>query len=174
VNYRSYQTTDANELRAGVVANLAMDETFSAQIVYALYADALSADEPSPSHAIAVEPEFNGETFFVKGTFYYAILDEDATTPVDAPEYMFGYLDPGIHFSPLVAVGLPVEYYTMSLDSDASLEHVLADLKVYVTATENLSGDVFVRVGIPFGDDYEALDAEDPYVGFGAKVAFSF
>lgn len=174
VNYRSYQTTEANELRAGVVANLALGETFSAQIVYALYADALSADEPSPSHAIAVEPEFNGKTFFAKGTFYYTILDEDVATPVDAPEYMFGYLEPGIHVSPSLAVGLPVEYHTMSLDSDASLEQVLAGLKIYVTATENLSGEVFVRVGIPFGDDYEALDAEDPYVGFGAKVAFSF
>jgi len=174
MNYRSFQTTDANELRAGVVANIAVGEAFSAQLVYALYADALSADEPSPSHAITLEPEFNGEMLFVKGTFYYAILDEDAATVVDAPEYMFGYFEPGIHVSPSLAIGLPLEYHTMSLDSEASLEQVLLGPKVYVTATENLSGEAFVRAGFPIGDDYEALDAEDPYVGFGAKVAFSF
>src|SRR5574344_611759 len=68
VNYKSYQTKNANALRAGVVADLAFGEALKIQAVYALFSDGLKKDSPKMSHIFAVEPELSLSRFSAKAT----------------------------------------------------------------------------------------------------------
>ena len=174
LNYKSYQVENGNGLRAGVTANLAFGDVANIQLVYGLYSDALSEDSPKMSHALSVEPELNLGKFSVKGSAYYAILDDDAPTAIDAPEYMFAYVEPVYSITDFLSVGIPCEYHTMTLDSDADLEQVFVGPKAYANPVENLYIEAYARAFFPIGDDYEALDADDPYFGFGATAGFSF
>lgn len=174
VNYKSYQTKNANALRAGVVADLAFGEALKIQAVYALFSDGLKKDSPKMSHIFAVEPELSLSRFSAKATAFYALLDDDDPTAIDAPEYMFAYIEPGFAVTDQFHIGLPVEYHTMTLDDDADLAQVFIGPKAYLDATERLSFEAYARAFIPVGDDYKDMKADDPYYGAGAKVNFTF
>ena len=172
VNYKSYQVENANSLRAGVTANLVFGTMANVQLVYGLYSDALSEDSPKMSHAFTVEPEVNLGKFSIKGTAYYALLDDDDPTLVDAPEYMFAYVEPLFAINDLLSVGVQGEYHTMTLDSDAELAQAFIGPKAYFSPVEKLSMDGYFRACIPLGDDYG--DSDDVYFGAGASVSFEF
>ena len=142
------------------------------QLVYGLYSDALSEDSPKMSHAFTVEPEVNLGKFSIKGTAYYALLDDDDPTLVDAPEYMFAYVEPLFAINDLLSVGVQGEYHTMTLDSDAELAQAFIGPKAYFSPVEKLSMDGYFRACIPLGDDYG--DSDDVYFGAGASVSFEF
>lgn len=174
VNYKSYQTENANALRAGIVANLAFGNILNMQAVYGFFADGLKKDSPKASHTFAVEPELTLGRFSLKATAFYAILDDSAPTPIDVPEYMFAYIEPGFAVTDVLTLGLPVEYHAMSLDDNDDLGQVFIGPKAYLDATENLSFEAYARAFIPVGHDYKDLKADDPYYGAGAKVNFTF
>ncbi len=172
VNYKSYQVENGNSLRAGVTANLLLGKVANVQVVYGLYSDALSEDSPKMSHAFAVEPELSFGKLSVKGTAYYAILDDENPTSVDAPEYMFAYVEPAFSLAENLSLGIQGEYHTMTLDDDADLAQVFVGPKAYFSPTENLSLEGYVRACVPLGDDYG--DSDDVYLGAGAYVGFTF
>lgn len=172
INYKSYQVENGNSLRAGVTANLVFGNVANVQAVYGLYSDALSEDSPKMSHAFAVEPEVSIGKVSVKGTAYYAILDDENPTAVDAPEYMFAYVEPAFALSENLSLGIQGEYHTMTLDDDADLAQVFVGPKAYFSPVENLSMEGYVRACKPIGDDYG--DSDDVYFGAGAYVGFTF
>ncbi len=172
VNYKSYQVENGNSLRAGITASLVFGKAANVQVVYGLYSDALSEDSPKMSHAFAVEPELSFGKISVKGTAYYAILDDENPTSVDAPEYMFAYVEPAFSLSENLSLGIQGEYHTMTLDDDADLAQVFVGPKAYFSPTENLSFEGYVRACVPLGDDYG--DSDDVYFGAGAYAGFSF
>lgn len=174
VNYKSYQTTDANQLRAGVVAELAFGDFLNLQAAYGLYSDALKKDSPKMSHVFALEPELTLGRFSLQATAFYAYLDDDDPTSIDVPEYLFAYLEPGFALNDQFRIGLPVEYHAMSLDKDDDLGQIFVGPKAYLDATDRLSLEAYARVFVPTGDDYKDIDADDPYYGGGAEVSFTF
>ncbi|MCK9181761.1 MAG: hypothetical protein M0P13_02615 [Fibrobacteraceae bacterium] len=174
VNYKSYQVANGNALRAGVVATLAFGDKVNLQAVYGLYSNSLKEDSPKMSHTLAVEPELTLGKFSLKATAFYAILDDDDPTPIDVPEYMFGYVEPGFAVTDLLTIGLPVEYHTMSLDDDADLGQVFVGPKVYLAPTGKLSFEAYARAFIPTGDDYKDINSDDPYYGAGASFSLTF
>ena len=172
VNYKSYQTENANSLRAGVTANLVFGKVANVQLVYGLYSDALSEDSPKMSHAFTVEPEVSLGKLTIKGTAYYALLDDDDPTPVDAPEYMFAYVEPIFAITDQLSLGVQGEYHTMTLDDDADLQQVFVGPKAYYSPVEKLSMEAYFHACVPLGDDYG--DSDDVYFGAGAYVGFTF
>ncbi len=172
VNYKSYQVENGNSLRAGVTATLVFGNVANIQVVYGLYSDALSEDSPKMSHAFAVEPEINLGKFSVKGSAYYAVLDDENPTDIDAPEYMFAYVEPTFSLLENLSLGIQGEYHTMTLDDNADLAQVFVGPKAYFSPTENLSMEGYIRACKPLGDDYG--DSDDLYFGAGAYVGFTF
>lgn len=181
VDYKSYQEEDHNQLRAGVTAELVFGEAFSIQLAYGLYYNYLASDEDEVSvmnHAFAVEPEASFGPVFVKAAFYYAILDDDADDFDNPdmnsnPEYMFGYVEPGYTFNDLLAVGLPIEYHTNTLDSDEEVATFDVGPRVYFTPVEGLEVTGFIMADIPLGDDIEG-DDDNVGVQFGVETVFAF
>lgn len=174
VNYKSYQTENGDALRAGIVANLAIGDALNMQAVYGFFADGLKKDAPKASHTFAVEPELTLGRFSLKATAFYAILDDSDPTPIDVPEYMFAYIEPGFAVTDVLTLGLPVEYHAMSLDDDDDLGQVFIGPRASLNPTDRLSIDAYARMFIPTGDEYKAMDADDPYYGAGATVDFTF
>ncbi len=173
-NYKSYQTEDHNSMRTGVAANLVFGDKINVSAVYGLFSDFLGEDSPKMSHAFAVEPEVTLGKLTLKGTAFYAILDEEAPTAIDVPEYMFFYVEPVVSLCGSVAQGLPAEYHTMTLDSDAKLGQIFVGPKAYVNPTETLYVEAYARAFFPVGDDYDSMDSDDPYFGAGATAGFTF
>ena len=112
----------------------------------------------------------------VSGNDYDVILIEGIyaldPTLVDAPEYMFAYVEPLFAINDLLSVGVQGEYHTMTLDSDAELAQAFIGPKAYFSPVEKLSMDGYFRACIPLGDDYG--DSDDVYFGAGASVSFEF
>lgn len=182
VDYKSYQEEDHNQLRAGVTAELVFGEAFSIQLAYGLFYDYLASDEDETSvmnHAFAVEPEASFGPVFVKAAFYYAIIDDDDELQLQNPdmnsnpEYMFGYVEPGYTFNDLLAVGIPIEYHTNTLDSDEEVATFDVGARVYFTPVEGLEVTGFVMADIPLGDDIKGED-DNTGIQFGVETVFAF
>lgn len=173
INYESEQASEANSLRSGMILKLDFSPLFKMQAVHASYTDVLRKKYPIVSQAITFEPEFNLGMFNLKGTFYYAFLHDnlEKATPTELPEYMFAYLEPGLALSKSITFGIPVEYHTMALDSDADLEQIFVGPRLCLNPTDKLSIKSLMRMAFPIGDNYTN---DDMYLGGEVEIAFTF
>ena len=131
VDYKSFQTTQHNELHAGVEAGLSLGG-FGFRAVYGFHGDYLmddgdvveNQDWTSTAHAFLVEPTFEVGMFDIKTTAFYAIVDRDDAAENasdldngEIPEYFFVYAEPAFKLAEFIKLGIPVEYHMPSLCS---------------------------------------------------------
>lgn len=171
VDYKSYQEDKHDELHAGIDANLKFD-VFGFHAVYGLHADNLRKDSPKPTHAFLAEPSLEIDKVNVKGAVFYAYFDEDEPTVHDEeiPEYFFAYAEPGVSIMDALALGLPLEYHTNTVDKNDDTSTFDFGLRVYFTPVEGLEITGFAMVDIPVGDDA----GDDTGLNFGLETVFSF
>lgn len=184
VDYKSFQTTQHNELHAGVEAGLSLGG-FGFRAVYGFHADYLGDDGDvvegqdwtSTAHAFLVEPTFEVGMFDIKTTAFYAIVDRgDAAENAsdldngEIPEYFFLYAEPAFKFAEFIKVGVPVEYHTNTLDDDDDTAATFdVGARVYISPVENLEITAFGMVDIPVQDN-----EDDDALRFGLETVFSF
>ena len=184
VDYKSFQTTQHNELHAGVEAGLSIGG-FGFRAVYGFHGDYLmddgdvveNQDWTSTAHAFLVEPTFEVGMFDIKTTAFYAIVDrgdaaEDASDldNGEIPEYFFVYGEPAFKFAEFIKVGIPVEYHTNTLDDDDDTAATFdVGARVYISPVENLEITAFGMVDIPVQDN-----EDDDALRFGLETVFSF
>ena len=184
VDYKSFQTTQHNELHAGVEAGLSLGG-FAFRAVYGFHADYLmddgdvveDRDWTSTAHAFLVEPSFEVGMFDIKTSAFYALIDrgdaaEDASDldNGEIPEYFFLYAEPAFKFAEFIKVGVPVEYHTNTLDDDDDTAATFdVGARVYISPVENLEITAFGMVDIPVQDN-----EDDDALRFGLETVFSF
>lgn len=184
VDYKSFQTTQHNELHAGVEAGLSLGG-FGFRAVYGFHADYLGDDGDvvegqdwtSTAHAFLVEPTFEVGMFDIKTTAFYAIVDrgdaaEDASDldNGEIPEYFFVYAEPAFKLAEFIKFGIPVEYHTHTLDDDDETAATFdVGGRIYITPVENLEITAFGMVDIPVQDN-----EDDTALRFGLETVFSF
>ncbi|OIP51441.1 MAG: hypothetical protein AUK31_04330 [Fibrobacteres bacterium CG2_30_45_31] len=164
--YSSDQAEDTYSLRAGLDGTIA----FSGQkikIAYGAYKD--KGDELS--HAIAVEPILSFGSVSLAATAFVAILDDKDPTIISVPEWMFFYVEPGYAFNSVFSVGLPLEYHTMTTDSDADLSEIWTVPTAYFALGEGFTWSIWGQSSFRIGSD---IDNTDPYFGLGSEVILSF
>lgn len=184
VDYKSFQTTQHNELHAGVEAGLSLGG-FGFRAVYGFHADYLmddgdvveNQDWTSTAHAFLVEPTFEVGMFDIKTTAFYAIVDrgdaaEDASDldNGEIPEYFFVYAEPAFKLAEFIKVGIPVEYHTHTLDDDDDTAATFdVGARVYITPVENLEITAFGMVDVAVQDN-----EDDNALRFGLETVYSF
>ena len=184
VDYKSFQTTQHNELHAGVEAGLSLGG-FAFRAVYGFHADYLmddgdvveDRDWTSTAHAFLVEPSFEVGMFDIKTSAFYALIDrgdaaEDASDldNGEIPEYFFLYAEPAFKFAEFIKVGIPVEYHTNTLDDDDDTAATFdVGARVYISPVENLEITAFGMVDVPVQDN-----EDDDALRFGLETVFSF
>ncbi|MBR4557976.1 MAG: hypothetical protein IKO21_00155 [Fibrobacter sp.] len=184
VDYKSFQTTQHNELHAGVEAGLSLGG-FGFRAVYGFHADYLGDDGDvvegqdwtSTAHAFLVEPTFEVGMFDIKTTAFYAIVDrgdaaEDASDldNGEIPEYFFVYAEPAFKLAEFIKVGIPVEYHTHTLDDDDETAATFdVGGRIYITPVENLEITAFGMVDVAVQDN-----EDDDALRFGLETVYSF
>ena len=182
VDYKSFQTTQHNELHAGVEAGLSLGG-FGVRAVYGFHADYLmddgdvveDQDWTSTAHAFLVEPSFEVGMFDIKTSAFYALIDRGDAVESDLdngeiPEYFFVYGEPAFKFAEFIKVGIPVEYHTNTLDDDDDTAATFdVGARVYISPVENLEITAFGMVDIPVQDN-----EDDDALRFGLETVFSF
>ena len=184
VDYKSFQTTQHNELHAGVEAGLSLGG-FGFRAVYGFHADYLGDDGDvvegqdwtSTAHAFLVEPTFEVGMFDIKTTAFYAIVDrgdaaEDASDldNGEIPEYFFVYAEPAFKLAEFIKFGIPVEYHTHTLDDDDDTAATFdVGARVYITPVENLEITAFGMVYVAVQDN-----EDDNALRFGLETVYSF
>ena len=182
VDYKSFQTTQHNELHAGVEAGLSIGG-FGFRAVYGFHADYLmddgdvveGQDWTSTAHAFLVEPSFEVGMFDIKTSAFYAVIDRGDAVESDLdngeiPEYFFVYGEPAFKFAEFIKVGIPVEYHTNTLDDDDDTAATFdVGARVYISPVENLEITAFGMVDIPVQDN-----EDDDALRFGLETVFSF
>ena len=184
VDYKSFQTTQHNELHAGVEADLSLGG-FGFRAVYGFHADYLGDDGDvvegqdwtSTAHAFLVEPTFEVGMFDIKTTAFYAIVDrgdaaEDASDldNGEIPEYFFVYAEPAFKLAEFIKFGIPVEYHTHTLDDDNETAATFdVGGRIYITPVENLELTAFGMVDVAVQDN-----EDDDALRFGLETVFSF
>ena len=184
VDYKSFQTTQHNELHAGVEAGLSLGG-FGFRAVYGFHADYLGDDGDvvegqdwtSTAHAFLVEPTFEVGMFDIKTTAFYAIVDrgdaaEDASDldNGEIPEYFFVYAEPAFKLAEFIKVGIPVEYHTHTLDDDDDTAATFdVGGRIYITPVENLEITAFGMVDVAVQDN-----EDDDALRFGLETVYSF
>lgn len=184
VDYKSFQTTQHNELHAGVEAGLSLGG-FGFRAVYGFHADYLGDDGDvvegqdwtSTAHAFLVEPTFEVGMFDIKTTAFYAIVDrgdaaEDASDldNGEIPEYFFVYAEPAFKLAEFIKVGIPVEYHTHTLDDDDDTAATFdVGGRIYITPVENLEITAFGMVDVAVQDN-----EDDNALRFGLETVYSF
>lgn len=184
VDYKSFQTTQHNELHAGVEAGLSLGG-FGFRAVYGFHADYLGDDGDvvegqdwtSTAHAFLVEPTFEVGMFDIKTTAFYAIVDrgdaaEDASDldNGEIPEYFFVYAEPAFKLAEFIKFGIPVEYHTHTLDDDDDTAATFdVGARVYITPVENLEITAFGMVDVAVQDN-----EDDNALRFGLETVYSF
>lgn len=166
VSVANDNVADSMSLRGGMDASL----VFGANKIK-LAAGVLKDKGDEASFTLAAEPILSFGTFSLAATGFYAILDDEDPTAITVPEYMFFYVEPGMALNPMFSVGLPLEYHTMSMSSDASLEQFWVVPTFYANLADGLSTSVWAQYSLMLGDDVEN---DDPYYGFGAEAILSF
>ncbi len=171
VDYKSYQEAKHNELHAGLDANLKFG-AFALHAVYGLHADALGEKNPKATHAILGEPSLDLGTFNIKGSVFYAIIDKKNPTVhgEEIPEYFFAYGEPSVKINDAIALGLPLEYHTNTLQKDDDTSTFNVGVRAYFTPVEGLEVTGFAMFNIPVGDDA----GDDTGLGFGLETVFAF
>ena len=182
VDYKSYQTTQHNELHAGVEAGLSIGG-FGFRAVYGFHADYLmddgdvveGQDWTSTAHAFLVEPTFEVGMFDIKTTAFYALIDRGDAVESDLdngeiPEYFFLYAEPAFKFAEFIKVGIPVEYHTHTLDDDDETAATFdVGARVYISPVENLEITAFGMVDLAVQDN-----EDDDVLRFGLETVYSF
>lgn len=184
VDYKSFQTTQHNELHAGVEAGLSLGG-FGFRAVYGFHADYLGDDGDvvegqdwtSTAHAFLVEPTFEVGMFDIKTTAFYAIVDrgdaaEDASDldNGEIPEYFFVYAEPAFKLAEFIKFGIPVEYHTHTLDDDDDTAATFdVGGRIYITPVENLEITAFGMVDVAVQDN-----EDDNALRFGLETVYSF
>lgn len=170
-DYKSYQEAKHNELHAGLDANLKFD-AFTFHFVYGAHVDALGEKTPKATHALLFEPALDLGTFNVKASVLYAIFDDKNPTVhgEEIPEYFFVYGEPGVKINDAIALGLPLEFHTNTLDKDDDLSTFNVGLRAYFTPVEGLEVTGFAKLDIPVGDDA----GDDTGLYFGLETVFAF
>ena len=181
VNYKSFQSTQHNELHAGVDAGLNIGG-FGFRAVYGFHADYLAddgdvkknVDMTSTAHTILAEPTFEIGMFNIKTTAFYAFIDEAEDGHIEAEkdfqEYFFLYGEPAFKFAEFIKIGIPVEYHTHTLDDDKEDEATLdVGGRFYISPVENLEITAFGMVDIAMQDN-----EDDTALRFGLETVFSF
>ncbi len=171
VDYKSYQEAKHNELHVGLDANLKFG-AFALHAVYGLHADALGEKNPKATHAILGEPSLDLGTFNIKGSVFYAIIDKKNPTVhgEEIPEYFFAYGEPSVKINDAIALGLPLEYHTNTLQKDDDTSTFNVGVRAYFTPVEGLEVTGFAMFNIPVGDDA----GDDTGLGFGLETVFAF
>lgn len=162
----SDQVTDSTSMRSGFDATVVMGD-HKIKIAAAAYKD--KGDEVSST--LAFEPILAFGSATVAATFFMAVLDDTDPTAVNVPEKMFFYVEPGFALNDVVSVGLPLEYHTMTLDKDASLEEAWVVPTAYFALGEGFNWSVWAQGSARLGDD--AL-SDDPYFGIGSEAILTF
>lgn len=170
-DYKSYQEAKHNELHAGLDANLKFN-AFTFHFVYGAHVDALGEKTPKATHALLFEPALDLGTFNVKASVLYAIFDDKNPTVhgEEIPEYFFVYGEPGVKINDAIALGLPLEFHTNTLDKDDDLSTFNVGLRAYFTPVEGLEVTGFAKLDIPVGDDA----GDDTGLYFGLETVFAF
>lgn len=170
-DYKSYQEAEHNELHAGLDANLKFD-AFTFHFVYGAHVDALGEKTPKATHALLFEPALDLGTFNVKASVLYAIFDDKNPTVhgEEIPEYFFVYGEPGVKINDAIALGLPLEFHTNTLDKDDDISTFNVGVRAYFTPVEGLEVTGFAKLDIPVGDDA----GDDTGLGFGLETVFAF
>ncbi len=184
VDYKSFQTTQHNELHAGIEAGLSIGG-FGFRAVYGFHADYLmdggdvveDQDWTSTAHAFLVEPTFEVGMFDIKTTAFYALIDrgdaaEDASDldNGEIPEYFFLYAEPAFKFAEFIKVGIPVEYHTHTLDDDDDTAATFdVGARVYIAPVENLEITAFGMIDVAVQDN-----EDDNVLRFGLETVYSF
>ena len=184
VDYKSFQTTQHNELHAGIEAGLSIGG-FGFRAVYGFHADYLmddgdvveDQDWTSTAHAFLVEPTFEVGMFDIKTTAFYALIDrgdaaEDASDldNGEIPEYFFLYAEPAFKFAEFIKVGIPVEYHTHTLDDDDDTAATFdVGARVYIAPVENLEITAFGMIDVAVQDN-----EDDNALRFGLETVYSF
>ena len=171
VDYKSYQEAKHNEMHAGLDANLKFG-AFGFHAVYGLHADKLGEDSPKPTHAFLGEPSLEIGKVNVKGTAFYAYFDEDDPTVhgEEIPEYFFAYAEPSVSVMEALALGIPLEYHTNTIDKNEDVSTFDVGVRAYLTPVEGLEITGIAMFDIPVGDDA----GEDTGLSFGVETVFSF
>ena len=171
VDYKSYQEAKHNELHAGLDANLKFG-VFGLHAVYGLHTDYLGEDSPKATHAFLAEPSLEIGKVNVKGAAFYAYFDEDEPTDhgEEIPEYFFAYAEPGVSVMDALALGIPLEYHTNTIDKNDDVSTFDVGVRAYFTPVEGLEVTGFAMVDIPVGDDA----GDDAGLKFGVESVFSF
>ena len=184
VDYKSFQTTQHNELHAGVEAGLSLGG-FGFRAVYGFHADYLmddgdvvkDQDWTSTAHTFLAEPTFEVGMFDIKTTAFYALIDrgdaaEDASDldNGEIPEYFFVYAEPAFKLAEFIKLGIPVEYHTHTLDDDDDTAATFdVGARVYITPVENLEITAFGMVDVAVQDN-----EDDNALRFGLETVYSF
>ena len=171
VDYKSYQEAKHNELHAGLDANLKFG-AFALHAVYGLHADALGEKNPKATHAFLAEPSLDLGSVNIKGSVFYAIIDKKNPTVhgEEIPEYFFAYGEPSVKINDAIALGLPLEYHTNTLQKDDDTSTFNVGVRAYFTPVEGLEVTGFAMFNIPVGDDA----GDDTGLGFGLETVFAF
>ena len=184
VDYKSFQTTQHNELHAGIEAGLSLGG-FGFRAVYGFHGDYLmddgdvakGQDWTSTAHTFLAEPSFELGMFEIQTTAFYALIDRgDAAADAsdldngEIPEYFFAYAEPALKLAEFIKLGIPVEYHTHTLDDDDETAATFdVGGRVYITPVENLEITAFGMVDMPIQDN-----EDDNVLRFGVETVFSF
>lgn len=184
VDYKSFQTTQHNELHAGIEAGLSLGG-FGFRAVYGFHGDYLmddgdvvdGQDWTSTAHTFLAEPSFTLGMFEIQTTAFYALIDRgDAAADAsdldngEIPEYFFAYAEPALKLAEFIKLGIPVEYHTHTLDDDDETAATFdVGGRVYITPVENLEITAFGMVDMPIQDN-----EDDNVLRFGVETVFSF
>lgn len=180
VNYKSYQSTQHNELHAGIDAGLNLGG-FSFRAVYGFHADYLGDDGDvvegedltSTAHSLLAEPSFEISIFQIKTSVFYAFINEGYETleaENDFAEYFFLYGEPSVKVAEFIQIGIPVEFHTNTLDDDNDSEATLDfGTRVYFNPVENLEITAFGMVGVAMLDN-----ESDTGLLLGLETVFGF
>lgn len=184
VDYKSFQTTQHNELHAGVEAGLSLGG-FGFRAVYGFHADYLGDDGDvvegqdwtSTAHTFLAEPTFEVGMFDIKTTAFYALIDRgDAAEEAsdldngEIPEYFFVYAEPAFKIAEFIKLGIPVEYHTHTLDDDNKAAATFdVGGRIYITPIENLELTAFGMVDVAVQDN-----EDDDALRFGLETVYSF
>ena len=171
IDYKSYQEAKHNELHTGLDANLKFGAV-GLHAVYGLHADYLGEDSPKPTHAFLAEPSLAFGGVNVKGSVFYAHFDEDEPTVhgEEIPEYFFAYAEPSMSVLEVLALGVPLEYHTNTLDKNDDVSTFDVGVRAYFTPVAGIDVTGFAMVDIPVGDDA----GDDTGLKLGLESVFSF
>lgn len=170
-DYKSYQEAKHNELHAGLDANLKFD-AFAFHFVYGAHIDNLGEKTPKATHALLAEPSLDLGSVNIKGSVFYAYFDKKNPTVhgEEIPEYFFAYGEPSVKINDAIALGLPLEYHTNTLQKDDDTSTFNVGLRAYFTPVEGLEVTGFAKFEIPVGDDA----GDDTGLGLGLETVFAF